>query len=113
VCLKRLKGKPANINYSNESTKSFPTTCGCSSGRNCANQRVSRFPLAIGRLNGGYTEKIAQHFPRYLKYNFKYTKKFKYIVLELRTFVLKIRVSTFRVQCSQYQNKMVRAEKLY
>jgi len=50
---------------------------------------VSRFPLAIGRLNGGYTEKIAQHFPKYSKYNFKYTEK-KIQVLELRTFVLKI-----------------------
>jgi len=29
-------------------------------------------------------------------------KKFKYIVLELRTFVLKNRVSTFWYQCSQY-----------
>jgi len=37
---------------------------------------------------------------------------FKYIALELRTFVLKIRISTLWVQCSQYQNKMVRREKL-
>jgi len=37
---------------------------------------------------------------------------FEYIVLELRTFVLKNRLSTFWVQCSQYQNKMLRREKL-
>jgi len=37
---------------------------------------------------------------------------FKYIVLKLKTFVLKICVSTFWAPCSQYKNKMVRKENL-
>jgi len=37
---------------------------------------------------------------------------FNYIVLELRTFALENRVSTFWYQCSQCYNEMVRREKL-
>jgi len=37
---------------------------------------------------------------------------FKYIVLELRIFVLKNRVNTLLYQSSQYENEMARREKL-